>query len=277
MSNVSELRKLAETHTAQEISKEQYVPVITNPPFVFVDGTFNTRDLGLVPGSPIRAGFIYRSGALTALTDNGKAVMSGKLGIKRVFDVRSPRSGKRVQIPKSRVLKIRGIGTHSQTPYPTWKSSSQELARRGYKDMYLEVIEVYSTVWKDILEHIRDRPSDPLMYHCTAGRDRTGVISGLLLTLAGASPDTVTLDYLLSRIGTEPVRKQLIAFAMVGTHVKSEDQPGFLNLCSLTAASWDAFVNGVQRDYGGFEKFVTEKLRFSAEDVITIKKNLTSS
>ncbi|KAK7952109.1 uncharacterized protein PG986_007837 [Apiospora aurea] len=250
MSNVSELRKLAEIHAAQEISEEQYGPVITNPPFVFIDGTFNTRDLGLVPGSPIRAGFIYRSGALTALTDNGKAVISGKLGIKRVFDPDS--------IPDVDKF-ISGVG------------------EEGYEDMYLEVIEVYSTVWKDILEHIRDRPSDPLMYHCTAGRDRTGVISGLLLTLAGSSPDTVTLDYLLSRIGTEPVRKQLIAFAMAGTHAKSEDQPGFLNLCSLTAASWNAFVNGVQRDYGGFEKFVTQKLGFSAEDVTTIKKNLMSS
>lgn len=46
MSNVSELRKLAETDVVQEIPKEQYGPVITNPPFVFVDGTFNTRDLG---------------------------------------------------------------------------------------------------------------------------------------------------------------------------------------------------------------------------------------
>lgn len=103
------------------------------------------------------------------------------------------------------------------------------------------------------------------------------MISGLLLALAGASPDTITLDYLLSRIGTEPVRKHLIAFAMAGSHAKSQDQPGFLNLCSLTAASWNAFVNGVQRDYGGFEKFVTDELGFSADDVTTIKKNLAGS
>ncbi|KAK8056931.1 Tyrosine-protein phosphatase [Apiospora rasikravindrae] len=272
MSNVSELRKLAETHTAQEIPKEQYGPVITNPPFVFVDGTFNTRDLGLVPGSPVRAGFIYRSGALTALTDNGKAVMLGKLGIKRVFDVRSPEE--REKSPDPEIEGIENTWHRNAQPdsIPDVDKFISGVGEEGYEGMYLEVIDVYSTTWKDILEHIRDRPSDPLMYHCTAGRDRTGVISGLLLALAGASPDTITLDYLLSRIGTEPVRKQLIAFAMAGTHAKSEDQPGFLNLCSLTAASWNAFVNGVQRDYGGFEKFVTDKLGFPAEDVATIKR-----
>ncbi|KAK8083202.1 hypothetical protein PG996_001983 [Apiospora saccharicola] len=277
MANVIELRKLAETDVAQEIHKEQYGPVITNPPFVFVDGTFNTRDLGLVPGSPLRAGFVYRSGALTTLTDDGKAVMSGKLGIKRVFDIRSPEE--REKGPDPEIEGIENTWHHNARPdsTPDLDKFVSGAGEQGYEDMYLEVIDVYSTVWKDILEHVRDRPSDPFMYHCTAGRDRTGVISGLLLALAGASPDTITLDYLLSRIGTEPVRKHLIAFAMAGSHAKSQDQPGFLNLCSLTAASWNAFVNGVRRDYGGFEKFVTDKLGFSADDVITIKKNLASS
>ncbi|KAK8114955.1 Tyrosine-protein phosphatase [Apiospora kogelbergensis] len=277
MANASELRKLAETDTIQEIPKEQYGPVITNPPFVFVDGSFNTRDLGLVPDSPIRAGFIYRSGALTTLTDNGKAVMAGKLGIKRVFDIRSPEE--REKGPDPEIEGVENTWHRNARPdsTPDLDKFVSGVGEAGYEDMYLEVIDVYSAAWKDILEHIRDRPSDPLMYHCTAGRDRTGVISGLLLTLAGASPDTVTLDYLLSRIGTEPVRKHLLAFAMAGTHAKSEDQPGFLNLCSLTAASWHAFVNGVQRDYGGFEKFVTEKLGFSVDDVAIIKKNLTTS
>ncbi|KAK8139723.1 hypothetical protein PG984_000846 [Apiospora sp. TS-2023a] len=276
MANVSELRKLAETDVIQEIPKD-YGPVITNPPFVFVDGTFNTRDLGLVPGSPLKAGFVYRSGALTTLTDNGKAVMSGKLGIKRVFDIRSP--GEREKGPDPEIEGIENTWHQNARPdsTPDLDKFVSGVGEQGYEDMYLEVIDVYSTVWKDILEHVRDRPSDPFLYHCTAGRDRTGVISGLLLALAGASPDTITLDYLLSRIGTEPVRKHLIAFAMAGSHAKSQDQPGFLNLCSLTAASWNAFVNGVQRDYGGFEKFVTDKLGFSAHDVITIKKNLASS
>ncbi|KAK8048901.1 tyrosine phosphatase [Apiospora phragmitis] len=277
MSNVTELRKLAETDTSQEIPKEQYGPIITNPPFVFLDGTFNTRDLGLVPDSPVRAGFIYRSGALTALIDNGKAVMSGKLGIKRVFNVRS--LGERQKGPDPEIEGIENTWHRNARPdsTPDLDKFVSGVGEKGYEDMYLELIDVYSTVWKDILKHIRDRPSEPFMYHCTAGRDRTGVISGLLLALAGASPDTITLDYLLSRIGTEPVRKHLVAFAMAETHAKSEDQPGFLNLCSLTAASWNAFVNGVQREYGGFEKFVTEKLGFSAEDVATIKRNLTSS
>lgn len=110
-----------------------------------------------------------------------------------------------------------------------------------------------------------------------AGRDRTGVLSGLLLTLAGADPDTVSLDFLLSRIGTEPAREQLLAFAKRESRVKSVDDPGFLNLASLRAVCWDAFLSALDRKYGGFHGYVTKKLGFSEDDLGVIVKNLGAS
>ena len=109
-----------------------------------------------------------------------------------------------------------------------------------------------------------------------AGRDRTGVIAGILLILAGASDETVSLDYLLSRIGSEPVRLELIHFAMAGTNASSQEDPGFYNLCSLRESCWKAFAEGVQQEYGGFEQFVKKNLGFSDEDLAKIKANLTS-
>jgi hypothetical protein len=101
------------------------------------------------------------------------------------------------------------------------------------------------------------------------------VLSGLLLALAGTAKEVIELDYMLSRIGTEPVRMMLVQFALAGTGAKTEDEPGFYNLCSLRTSSWNAFVNGVNRNYGGFEQFVTDKLRFSKEDLVKIRTNLT--
>ncbi|KAI0853279.1 protein-tyrosine phosphatase-like protein [Daldinia vernicosa] len=277
MADAAALLKLSETDVSQEITKEQYIPVLTNPPFVFVDGTFNTRDIGLVPGSPIRSNFAFRSGALARLTDNGRAVLEGKLGVKRVFDLRSPEE--HAGAPDPALQGVENTWIESSRP-----DSTPELDRfvagegeDGYREMYLEVIDVYQPSWKAILEHVRDRPSDPFLVHCTAGRDRTGVLSGLLLALAGASQETIILDYLLSRIGTEPVRLMLLEFAVAGSHAKSKEQPGFHNLINLRASSWNAFVDGVQKEYGGFEKFVTDKLGFSKDDLAKIKTNLTSS
>ncbi|KAI0842553.1 protein-tyrosine phosphatase-like protein [Hypoxylon sp. FL0890] len=276
MADAAALRQLAETDVSQEITKEQYIPVLTNPPFVFVDGTFNTRDLGLVPGSPLRAGFVYRSGALAQLTDNGRAVLEGKLGIKRVFDLRSPEERNRAPDPALVGVEHTWIQSSRPDSTPDLDRFIAGEGEQGYREMYLEVIDVYQESWKAILEHIRDRPADPFLVHCTAGRDRTGVLAGLLHHLAGASEEAVILDYLLSRIGTEPVRLMLLDFAVAGTHAKSHEQPGFYNLINLRASCWNAFVDGVRKEYGGFEQFITDKLGFSKDDLAKIRTNLTS-
>ncbi|KAI1389985.1 protein-tyrosine phosphatase-like protein [Hypoxylon trugodes] len=276
MADASALLKLASTDVNDEITPEQYAPVLTSPPFIFVDGTFNTRDLGLLPNTPLRAGFAYRSGALARVTDNGRAVLEGKLGIRRIFDLRSPEE--RAAAPDPRFEGVENTWIQSTRPdsTPDLNHFVAGEGEDGYREMYLEVVDVYRESWRAILEHVRDRPQDPFLVHCTAGRDRTGVFSGLLLTLAGASQETIALDYMLSRIGTEPVRLMLLQFAMAGTKASSQDQPGFYNLINLRTSSWNAFVDGVNKEYGGFEQFVSEQLGFSKEDLAKIRANLTN-
>lgn len=99
----------------------------------------------------------------------------------------------------------------------------------------------------------------------------------MLLTLAGADPDTIKLDFLLSRIGTEPAREQLLAFAKKGSRIESEDQPGFLNLASLREECWNAFLAALDREYGGFSGYLTKTLGFSEEDLEVIVTNLSVS
>lgn len=116
-----------------------------------------------------------------------------------------------------------------------------------------------------------------------AGRDRTGVLAGILESLAGYDPEVIQTDFLLSRIGYEPAREHLIKFALQGAGVdtggcpdpsKFYDVPGFLNLVSLKASCWDAFVDAVKEKYGGFDGYVVKVLGFSDEDLAKIKRNL---
>ena len=79
---------------------------------------------------------------------------------------------------------------------------------------------------------------------------------------------------MLSRIGTEPAREKLLEYARLGTGVTSDEEPRFLNLCSLRESCWDAFVAGVDEIHGGWEGYVTKELGFPAGDVAKIKGNL---
>ncbi|KAI4598787.1 hypothetical protein KJ359_002679 [Pestalotiopsis sp. 9143b] len=274
MDQAASLRKLAQTEVIREIPPTDFLPVLTNPPFVWIDGTFNSRDLGDVPGSPLRANYVYRTGGLARLTEQGKEAITA-LGVKRIFDLRSPEERKQAPDPDIEGVENTWIQSLRPDTAPNLNKFITGKGEEAYEEMYLEVIDVYQPSWRLVLEHVRDRPEEAFLVHCTAGRDRTGVISGLLLTLAGASPDVVSLDYLLSRIGTEPAREALLQVVLASTKAESIEQPGFQNLCELREESWGAFVKGVERDFGGFDKFVTAKLGFSEDDLAKIKANLT--
>lgn len=119
-----------------------------------------------------------------------------------------------------------------------------------------------------------------------AGRDRTGVLSGLLETLAGYDAETVRTDFLLSRIGTEVAREHLLAFAKKHSMSAEDDDdgsasfdevPGFFNLVSLKGTCWDAFVEAVGKKFGGFEGYATKVLGFSKDDLVIIKRNLNEA
>lgn len=112
------------------------------------------------------------------------------------------------------------------------------------------------------------------------------MLAGLLETLAGYDAETVRTDFLLSRIGTEVAREHLLEFARKHSMCAEDDDdgsasfdevPGFLNLVSLKGACWDAFVEAVGREFGGFDGYAKKVLGFSEEDLVTIKKNLNQA
>ncbi|KXX79302.1 Tyrosine-protein phosphatase [Madurella mycetomatis] len=274
------LFNLAQTDVSQPLLPEILLPVLQQPPFVSLPGSFNTRDLGLLPGSPIRPGLAYRSGGFLTpdLPAEAAAAIVWKLGIKRIFDLRSVKEHERQPDPAIAGAEVVWTRPGEEDPLVNLEEFVEGEGEKGYANMYLDVLRVYAGAIKAVLEYVRDRDgseeSEAFMFHCAAGRDRTGIVAGLLLTLAGASPETVELDFLLSRIGTEPAREQLMAFAMQGSGARSVDAPGFHNLCNLKLSCWQAFVKAVEQEHGGFEGYVKGTLGFSDGDLAKIRRNL---
>lgn len=68
--------------------------------------------------------------------------------------------------------------------------------------------------FRAILLHLRDYPDRPCVIHCTAGKDRTGVIVALILSIAGADDATIAREYELTEQGLLPMRPIIIEFLM---------------------------------------------------------------
>ncbi|EFX02609.1 hypothetical protein CMQ_2538 [Grosmannia clavigera kw1407] len=294
--SASELLTLCEQDVSIKLTPEQLAPVLSTTPFIVIEGTFNARDIGRVPRSEqasqrLRPGFAFRSGGLSRLTDGGKATIA-ELGVRRIFDLRSQSEHATAPDPVvSETVTLVWEKPSKATPHVTLEPFAEGFGEAGYAAMYLDVLDSYSPSFRVILEHVRDRPEEPFLFHCTAGRDRTGVTAALLQTLAGEPAEIVALDYVLSRLGNEPVREDLERFARSGagvlatSTVAAEDvdltappPPGFDNLLNLRVRCLKAFLDALDEQYGpnGFVGYA-KSLGFSDADLATIKTNLTAA
>ena len=161
-----------------------------------VDGLVNLRDLGGLPtesGATTLPGRLLRSESPHTLSDSGLRALLD-LGIGAVVDLRT--ASEREHRPSP--LVEAGVHT-SHAPIFT--------DDEDYPDHLTTAAEVYCWWLRErrtgvgaAMTAIADAPSAPILVHCHAGKDRTGVIIALVLRLAGVSVDAIADDYAISGV-----------------------------------------------------------------------------
>lgn len=171
--------------------------VVEGPPgleasrWVKLDGAINTRDLGgyeTTDGRRIKWNVLYRSANLASLTDEGCATFE-RLGIRTVIDLRNrlsplPLFGGDVACvhQNARVLLFPILISENGGPEDGYRLSVPEYARS----------------YTGVFEQLSVAGNYPILYHCAAGKDRTGIVSVLLLLMLGMDRETALADYHLS-------------------------------------------------------------------------------
>ncbi|KAL6889593.1 protein-tyrosine phosphatase-like protein [Trichoderma longibrachiatum] len=272
----AELDALLQTHVSEPIAPEKLFPILSTTPFIPSRTLINARDVGAVPGSKIPPGRVFRCGTLEYAGQDPDTVAWIKGNVRRIFDLRKP--VEREHGPDPEIEGVENVWLPGSQEYKT--PSLDDFAKgdgsAAWKDQYMAVALTYAPTYKAVLEHIRDRPTEPFLFHCTAGRDRTGVLAGLLHHLAGTATDDAIRDYMLSRIGTEVARDKLLKFALASVGTDDMETPGFYNLVELRPQYWTAFLEGLEEKFGGWDGYVTKSLGISEEDLVTIKNNIRS-
>lgn len=182
-----------------------------------LQGAVNVRDVGghrTYDGERVRHGQVFRADALTKLTDADVATLSG-LRLKKVIDFRVPAE---VQYdgpdrlpaglaPTSRPISDNGLFATLMTVIGSRDPVRQEeMLGNGKADAFMR--DVYRSFVTDgpnraqFAATLRDialgGKASPLLYHCTAGKDRTGWTSYLLLRAVGVPERTAVGDFLAS-------------------------------------------------------------------------------
>lgn len=177
-----------------------------------LQGAFNFRDLGGVAAGDtvVATGRVFRSDALHRLTPSDVEALEG-LGIARVFDLRSPSELARDGIGDFPVGKHVHAPLVEQTlnPFdPTIDWQRIDLAER-----YVEMLVIGGDAIRVVFEAASE--GEPIVFHCTGGKDRTGVVAALLLRALGVSDEDIVADYAVSegymRAALDAHRRELLA------------------------------------------------------------------
>jgi protein-tyrosine phosphatase len=161
-----------------------------------IDGLVNLRDLGGLPtesGLVTQPGRLLRSESPHTLSESGVRALLD-VGLGAVVDLRTASERERTPSP------LEGAGVH--TLYAPIFTDDED-----YPDHLATAGEVYCWWLRErshgialAIRAIADAPSAPVLVHCQAGKDRTGVVVALVLRLAGVSIDDIADDYAISGV-----------------------------------------------------------------------------
>ncbi|QLD12631.1 tyrosine-protein phosphatase [Microbacterium oleivorans] len=154
-----------------------------------VSGAINFRDTGGLPagGRATRAGVLFRSGNLFRVDDSGRQALRD-LGLRRIIDLRDDDE------VLSEPTVLDGF-THETQRVPLFVGSVASLFRADMSldSMYRSLVDDSAPRVLDVVRGVL--AEQPVLVHCTIGKDRTGVTIALILAAAGVDEDAVIADY----------------------------------------------------------------------------------
>lgn len=247
-----------------------------------LEGIRNFRDLGGYPaldGRVTRWGEVFRADAVSLLTQEGWRAM-GELGIKTVYDLR--RQGERDRSPtiehglEHEVVHLPvGSKVAEMTMVDWFKTRGPDAAwdDNYIADTYKEILTDFSDLFATLMNGLANPSQRPAVFHCTAGKDRTGLAAALLLDVLGVDRDLILDDYELTNrtrsehrieelrpeleaagIDVEKVRpylsapRQALVMTMNWLDVEHDGPVGYLRNAGVSEDTLEALVSDLLTD-----------------------------
>ena len=241
-------------------------------------GTKNFRDLGgysTVDGRTVRWGVLYRSDSLHNLTTSDLQRLAS-LKLSRVFDFRSenevarepdrlPEGAKWISLPmldastkiwhEQRKEMIKNMRTLK--PAEFLRATNSELATK------------FTPEYKFFYHELLASNGDPILFHCAAGKDRTGFAAATILRILGVPQDIIMQDYLLTN------RYLLDAFKwnlFIGTILKGKRfTDGIRGFMIADESYLNTAFETVEKEYGSFKNYARNGLGLTDQDIERLK------
>ncbi|OJX75020.1 tyrosine-protein phosphatase [Leifsonia sp. 71-9] len=218
-----------------------------------VPGTYNFRDVGGYPaeGGSTRDGKLFRADALGRLGDAGKESLR-ELGVRVVIDLRDdfevdslPDDLDGLDVEVLRLPVFEGSG------------ASQATIGATLADLYEKIVLQHRDVVVRALREIADTGDEPVVVHCTAGKDRTGVVVALALLAVGVDRETVLDDYAATQanLAGEWLEGMLALVRGYGVEITPDLQ---VIMGGSPREAMAAVLDLIDRDFGGVRAYLLD-------------------
>jgi protein-tyrosine phosphatase len=216
------------------------------------EGAMNARDLGGYPaagGRETRWGAVVRSASLGDLTTAGQAALAG-YGVRTIVDLRLADEIARHPNPFATPGDhgIAYINVSMIDPAAGFPPQTLTLAEN-----YLWMLDRFDGFVAEVMAAVAGAPEGGVLIHCAAGKDRTGLISALLLGLAGVPAETIAADYAMT---AELLRSRDEAWLAAAPPEERAEREAMLARYAPTAEVMLGVLNGLQERYGGVEGYL---------------------
>jgi len=228
-------------------------------------GASNFRDLGVycgLQGRPLRWRRLFRSDHPAHLTADDHTLLQG-IGLQRALDFRgeAERAAAAYRLP--------GAEHHALTIEPSVVQRLQDLQRLRQpltaeavvalmRELYRGLVNDHAHRFAELFDHLL-QADGPLLFHCTAGKDRTGLAAALILSALGVSRGDILQDYLLTNAHFRPPERTRVRTSRLG------DGPGLPD--DALAVLWgveEGFLrtalDTIDDEHGGMERYLSVRL-----------------
>jgi protein-tyrosine phosphatase len=239
---------------------------MTHDRLVQIEGTLNFRDIGGYAtrfGRDVRKHTVYRSDGLAAVGDAGWERLT-QLGIREIFDLRHEVELRTASYESPDGINVTNLAigpkevqTEAKDVFELMKSGGEDDFGLDYMiDMYGRIFADHAAAFGELLTHLADRRRLPAVFHCTAGKDRTGIAAALVLSVLGVDRKTILDDYELSNEFRSTRRIEQLRPQLEAEGIDVERVRPYL---SAPRPALEAALTGVDVSNGGVDGFLVER------------------
>ncbi|WP_060179452.1 tyrosine-protein phosphatase [Streptomyces sp. IMTB 1903] len=239
---------------------------------VRLDGTVNFRDAGgyrTGTGQWVKMGEVYRSDALDKLTANDLAKLQ-RLRIRTVFDLRTEdeRTKDADKVPTGAAYVVADVFAGSGSFQTLPRTPDEAVKAMVDAERAMVSGDGGRKAYTQVLEGVGDDRARSVLFHCTAGKDRTGWAGAALLTALGVPRQTVEADYLASNDYRRAANDAILS------HLPAQQAAVYKPLLDVRPEYLNAGYDEVEATYGSFDRYLRDGLGIDARELKQLKKDL---